>query len=158
MVWYAICSQLHLIETRRLIREAEDMESNSIFDGTFSTLERVLNFRSIKHNLIVSNIANVDTPNYKAFDLIVEEELGKALKAKNSNNIERPREGHLPFRKIGEGNGRPKVVAEPQLSLRGDGNSVEIDAMMAKLTENNLMYNALAQILSKKFNGLKYVI
>jgi flagellar basal-body rod protein FlgB len=134
------------------------MESNSIFDGTFSALEKVLDLRSIKHNLIVSNIANVDTPHYKAFDLIVEEELGKALNDKNSTDIERTQERHLPFRKTNAGNVRPKVVAEPQLSLRGDGNSVEIDAMMAKLAENNLMYNALAQILSKKFNGLKYAI
>jgi flagellar basal-body rod protein FlgB len=134
------------------------MDSNGIFGGTFSTLEKVLDLRSVKHNLIVSNIANVDTPNYKAFDLIVEEELGKALKAKSNTNITRTQPGHLPFRGSRTGNVRAKIVAEPQLSLRADGNSVDIDNMMAKLAENNLMYNALAQIIAKKFNGLKYVI
>ena len=134
------------------------MELTSIFDGTFSTLERVLDLRSIKHNLIVSNIANVDTPNFKAFDLIVEEELEKVLNVKNGGDSERTQKGHLPFRKLNAENGRLKAVAEPQLSLRGDGNSVDIDTMMAKLAENNLMYNALTQVLSKKFNGLKYVI
>ncbi|MBW1941137.1 MAG: flagellar basal body rod protein FlgB, partial [Deltaproteobacteria bacterium] len=50
------------------------MESQGIFNKTFSILEKNLDLRSIKHNLIVSNIANMDTPNYKGFDLIVEEE------------------------------------------------------------------------------------
>jgi flagellar basal-body rod protein FlgB len=134
------------------------MDSNAIFGGTLSTLEKALDLRSIKHNLIVSNIANVDTPNYKAFDLIVEEELGKALKAKSNAGIRRTQNGHLPVRATRRGYATPKMVAEPQLSLRADGNSVDIDTMMAKLAENNLMYNAMAQIIAKKFSGLKYVI
>ena len=39
--------------------------------------KRPWDLRSLKHNVTVSNIANKDTPNYKAFDLVVEEELEK---------------------------------------------------------------------------------
>jgi len=135
-----------------------NMDLNGIFGGTLSTLEKALDLRSIKHNLIVSNIANVDTPNYKAFDLIVEEEIGKSVRADSNTSIRRTQNGHLPVRATRTGNVRATIVAEPQLTLRADGNSVDMDTMMAKLAENNLMYNAMAQIIAKKFGGLKYVI
>jgi flagellar basal-body rod protein FlgB len=44
------------------------------------------------------------------------------------------------------------------MTLRKDGNTVDLDREMAKLSENNLMYNALAQIVSRKFQGLKDAI
>ena len=51
-----------------------------------------------------------------------------------------------------------KAVKPPALSLRGDGNTVDIDRTMGKLAENTLLYNAAAQLISKKFKGLKNVI
>lgn len=134
------------------------MDSQGIFSGTISTVEKVLDLRSLKHNLIVSNIANVDTPRYKGFDMIIEEEIGKATGTNNSVNLTRTKDGHLPGRKISVGNPESKFVDKLPLSVRGDGNTVDIDKAMADMAENNLMYNALAQILSKKFTGLKTAI
>ena len=134
------------------------MKLQGIFTGTIPILEKVLNLRSIKHNSIVSNITNMDTPNYKAFDFIVEEELGKVMGAGRNFELKRTKPGHLPAREIRLDNVRPKGVASPQFTRRADGNSVDIDKEMANLAENSLMYNASAQILSKKFEGLKKVI
>jgi flagellar basal-body rod protein FlgB len=134
------------------------MDSQGIFSGTISTLEKVLDLRSLKHNLIVSNIANVDTPRYKAFDMIIEEEIGKTTGTNNTVNLKRTQNGHLPGRKISVGNVESKFIDKLPLSARGDGNTVDIDKAMADMAENNLMYNALAQILSKKFTGLKTAI
>ena len=44
------------------------MKLQGIFTGIIPVLEKVLDLRSMKHNSIVSNIANMDTPNYKTFD------------------------------------------------------------------------------------------
>ena len=134
------------------------MDSQGIFSDTISTLEKVLDARSLKHNLIVSNIANADTPNYKAFDLVIEEEIGKTLGIKKATSLTTTHPGHLPGTKPHDANLKSRVTATPPLSIRGDGNSVDIDKAMADMAENNLMYNALAQILSKKFTGLKNVI
>ena len=134
------------------------MDSQGLFSGTISTLEKVLDLRSLKHNLIVSNIANADTPRYKAFDMIIEEEIGKTVSKKNNASLTTTQDGHLPGRKISAGNVESKFVAKPPLSIRGDDNTVDIDKAMADMAENSLMYNALAQILSKKFTGLKTVI
>lgn len=136
------------------------MKIQGIFTGLIPVLEKVLDLRSMKHNSIVSNIANMDTPNYKAFDFIVEEELGKAMGANRNFALKKTQSGHLPIREISLDNLRPKVAASSssQFTHRADGNSVDIDKEMAKMAENSLMYNASAQILSKKFQGLKNAI
>ena len=134
------------------------MLSKGIFGGTFGIIEKAMDLRSIKHNLIVSNIANADTPNFKAFDMIVEEELGKeygspkgvSLTVSNQNHIKGNNESHYSASsEIHESSGNTR---------RGDGNTVEIDKEMTKLMENNLIYNSLAHVISKKFTGLKTVI
>ena len=134
------------------------MESQGLFKGTFQLLGRAMDLRSTKHTVVMSNIANMDTPNYKAFDLMVEEELEKAKGFGNAAKIERTHQRHLSGRHAGPGHVMPTLDKTPQASLRRDGNTVDMDREMAKLAENNLMYNAMAQIISKKFQGLKDAI
>jgi len=121
-------------------------------------LEKALDLRSLKHNVTVSNIANKDTPNYKAFDLVVEEELEKVMGSEKEMGLKRSDQGHLPGRRIGGSAVSPGIDNTSQFSFKRDGNTVNIDKEMAKLSANNLMYDALAQIISKKFRGLKDVI
>ena len=134
------------------------MESQGLFKGTLPLLEKALDLRSLKHNVTVSNIANKDTPNYKAFDLVVEEELEKVMGSEKELGLRKSRRGHLPGRTIGGSAVSLGIDNTSQLSFRRDGNTVNIDKEMAKLSENNLMYDALAQIISRKFRGLKDVI
>lgn len=134
------------------------MESQGIFSKTFSILEKSLGLRSIKHNLIVSNIANMDTPNYKGFDLIVEEEFEKALRAEKNIEPEKTQPMHFPLREIRQDNIKLKPIEASQIIKRQDGNTVDMDKSMAKLSENTLMYNASAKIIAKKFQGLKNAI
>ena len=134
------------------------MESQGLFKGTLPILEKAMDLRSLKHNVTVSNIANKDTPNYKAFDLVVEEELEKVMGSEKELGLRKSRRGHLPGRTIGGSAVSLGIDNTSQLSFRRDGNTVNIDKEMAKLSENNLMYDALAQIISRKFRGLKDVI
>jgi len=134
------------------------MESQGLFKGTFSLLEKAMDLRSLKHNATVSNIANKDTPGYKAFDLIVEEELEKVMGSGKDLGLKKTRQGHLPGRTAGGITVRLGIDNTSQLSFRRDGNTVDIDKEMAKLSENNLLYDSLAQIISRKFRGLKDVI
>jgi len=144
------------------IKEGGDllnMELQGIFSETFSVLERALDLRSLKHNLIVSNIANLDTPNYKAFDLVIEEEFDKVMGSEKHIGLKKTHPRHIAaVRELPLHTVEPEASAISRFCSRGDGNSVDIDRAMADLTENSLMYNALAQILSKKFQGLKDAI
>ena len=134
------------------------MESQRIFSQTVSVLEKALDLRSKKHNVIASNIANMDTPDYKAFDLVIEKELQKTTGEGNSISLNKTDRAHIQSRRSKAG-GVSVVIDNTQgLSLRGDGNTVDIDKQMGNMAENTLMYKAAAQMIQRKFQGLKSVI
>jgi len=134
------------------------MESQRIFSQTVSILEKALDLRSKKHNVIASNIANMDTPDYKAFDLVIEKELQKVTGQKNSISLNKTNKVHMESQRSKAG-GVSVVIDDTQgLSLRGDGNTVDIDKQMGNMAENTLMYKAAAQMIQRKFQGLKSVI
>ena len=134
------------------------MKSQGIFSGTISILSKALDLRSRKHDVIVSNIANMDTPNYKAFDLIIEEQMNKAVGGERKLALDKTRPGHLSPQNNPSASLKIKMADPPQFSLRSDGNTVDIDRSMANLAENSLMYNAAARMIYKKFQGLKSAI
>jgi flagellar basal-body rod protein FlgB len=132
--------------------------TDRIFSDTITTLAKSLNLRSIQHKALSSNIANMDTPNYKAVELDVAAKMAKNRGSAPGLKLVRTRTGHLPFRREHSDNVELKAVKPPNISLRGDGNTVDIDRTMGKLAENTLLYNATAQLISRKFKGLKNAI
>jgi len=134
------------------------MGSEGMFKGTISILEQGLDLRSMKHNLLVSNIANKDTPNYKSFDLAVDEEMQKLTGTQRSIALRKTDQGHLPAGGFKDYSGVTITKSSQGVEANGDGNTVDIEKEMTDLAENNLLYDAVAQILRKKFQGLKNVI
>jgi flagellar basal-body rod protein FlgB len=135
------------------------MDEKSLFAGTIETAIKALDMRSRRHEVIVSNLANADTPGYKAFDLMVEDAL--AAQKKNSAGVElsRTNAGHLPASGQNVHGLPPRMIRiDDANNLRGDGNTVDMDREMAHLAENQLMYRSSARIIAKKLQGLKTVI
>ena len=134
------------------------MGMDGIFGGSMPILERVLDLRSRKHSLIVSNITNADTPNYKAFDMHVEEALQKQDGHGAAVGLKRTHPDHLPSASTASLTGIDRVGADDMMVKRSDNNTVDIDREMANLGENGLLYSASAQILAQKFANLASVI
>lgn len=135
------------------------MDNNLLFDQTLKTAARALNLRARRHELIISNLANADTPGYKAFDLEMKEAIaaqaGKGPKA----SLAKTHPNHIPVGTVRDDHLRPYLVRnEDSNNMRGDGNTVNMEQEMANLAENQLMYKASAQIVAKKFQSLKTVI
>ena len=138
------------------------MGSDGIFSQTISFLERSLDLRSRKHDAIVSNVANIDTPNYKAFDVMVEDELQKLDRSSVAGEglrLKTTRTNHIET----SGNGIRRTTVRSAdgsdiHSKRNDGNTVDLDREMAAMAENSLMYTLSAQIVAKKFQSLRNVI
>jgi flagellar basal-body rod protein FlgB len=130
-----------------------------IFDTTISRLQQSLNVRSAQHQVLSSNVANADTPNYKAFEVAVEEELRKLDTGKPRIQLARTQSRHLP---VGRGEADDRVNLKnspvPPLSLRADGNTVDLDRAMGELSENTIKYKTSAQLISMKLKGLKNAI
>ncbi len=103
--------------------------------GLLPLLERALQLSSLRQQLLANNVANVDTPGYKRFDV----SLSEALRSKTLD----PR-GH--------------VYQEQRTSLRIDGNNVDIDQEMAQVAENNLYFDSVATNISKQLSMLRYLI
>ena len=134
------------------------MPTDGLFRDTISLLERSLNLRSLQHRVLSSNIANLDTPNYKAVELAVAEEINGSQNSASSIQLVQTQPGHLPLKDDPADHLKLKAAKPPEFSLRGDGNTVDIDRTMGKLAENTLLYNALTQLITKKFKGLKRAI
>ncbi len=134
------------------------METQGLFNQTFSVLEKSMNLRSQKHNLLAANIANADTPNYKAFDILVEAEMGKAS-GEAKLQLDRTQPVHLSLNGTADPDA-PDVrpIEKPAYDFHADGNTVDIDKTMSMLSENGLLYNASAQMLTKKFQILTSAI
>ena len=134
------------------------MPIDKIFGDTIATLAKSLNLRSIQHKALASNIANMDTPNYKAVALDVTEKMKKKKGPVPGIQLVRTHAAHLHFQNKHPDNLKLKPMTPPAFSLRADGNTVDIDRTMGRLAENTLLYNATAQLISRKFRGLKNVI
>lgn len=136
------------------------MNETTLFDQTLSVAAKALDLRSRRHDTLVSNIANADTPEYKAFDILFEKALADSSKNSPATlDVQRSHPAHLPGTKMTSmGPGPYRVELQPGENLRGDGNTVDIEREMANLSSNQLMYKTTARIISKKLQQLSTVI
>lgn len=134
------------------------MPSQTLFEGAISRLQKTLNRGSLRHRVLTSNIANIDTPNYKAFEVVMEDVRQK--KGDPSGTLKLVRTGplHLTGRRQSTDGVKIKASDPPLFNLRADGNTVDLDRTMGKLAENTILYRTAAQLIRKKFQGLKNVI
>jgi flagellar basal-body rod protein FlgB len=119
-------------------------------DREFRILEKITQAADMRQKVIASNIANADTPGYKATDLVFKNILGnEQVKLLTSD----PK--HIAGSKLNTVNG--KLIVEDNPSW-GDGNNVELDVEVAKMTENSLLFNAAVTIMTAKLRMFKNAI
>jgi flagellar basal-body rod protein FlgB len=129
-----------------------------IFDSTLKTLERSLDVRLARHNVLAGNLANVDTPGYKPKDV----DFVTAMSAAGSDgpgSIALTSPGHMASggaMAIGGGDGDIPVREVGGEAPSLDGNAVDLDRTMASLAENGMQYGASARAASKKLAILRY--
>ena len=122
----------------------------ALFGKTVDMLSAVLDFRSERHKVIASNIVNIDTPNYRPQDIVFGEELKEVFEAgKGMHMTGDGGKGHLSGK---------TVAKEGSYEIVETGEQVDLDSEMAKLAENNLMYNLAVELLARKFKGLNTVL
>ena len=141
------------------IHKAKQNMSNFLNTKLLTLAQKSLDFRTKRQDLLASNIANKDTPGYQAEDLVFEKNLKQAL------NADQP--GHLQITDVRhmDGNNTPPLqITEPQRIRSAapfvsfNGNTVDLDKEMAKMAENQLMYNATTRVISHQFKALKTAI
>lgn len=121
---------------------------------TYGLLKSALNASQLRQKTISNNIANVNTPNYKANRVVFEEKLQRAIDG-TSVNLKATHVNHFG---TSEQTVEPKVVKDQSTSMRNDGNNVDIDVEMSNVAANQILYNTLVQQIDGKISTLRYII
>lgn len=127
----------------------------SLFDKTTSALQTSLNMRQLRHNITSSNIANAETPGYKAQKLDFEEALARSIDLDGLRGMSTTNESHYA---VGgkTASVRPDIYANPEGAVSNDGNTVDLEKEMSALSENAILYKTALQLINKKMAALKY--
>lgn len=126
------------------------------FDPVIGALNTALNLRLLNQNVISSNIANADTPGYKAKAVEFESALRDALGVDTQSSPTQTHPEHLIHKATDPVN--PEIYEEQNGVESLDGNTVDRAAEMEKLAENQILYDASAEMLRRKLAMLKYAI
>lgn len=122
--------------------------SGIIFDKTLKMIEDRLSLNSMNQKLISSNLANINTPGYKAKELSFEKTLRESLEEQVLHMV--------------RSNGRHLAPDDPQQAMETqevvESGPVDLDTEMVALTKNSIEYQHMVGLLNKKFTLLKTAI
>ena len=107
-------------------------------DYSYHLIKKGLDVSSLRQRIISTNIANINTPNYKVNKVEFEEFLAKAKS-----------DASVPH---------PIVKKRTGTSVNENGNNVDIDLEMTELAANEIYYNVLIHQLNAKLSNMNYVI
>lgn len=120
--------------------------------------QEVLSLRQQRHEVLTSNIANADTPNYKARDFDFSQELSRAMEGDRAGqsglSLSTTSAGHIGGHGVSGSKVHDlmyRVPAQPSL----DGNTVDMDRERAEFADNAVRYQASLTMLNSRIQGLK---
>lgn len=132
------------------------MALKQIFDRTTDALASSMSLRSLRHNVVSSNIANAETPGYKAKVADFEDALQRAIDVESASTSQVASPDHFAIGPGAISRSRADVYDNPEVNVTNDGNTVDLEKEMATLQENSILYKAAMQLINKKLGALKY--
>lgn len=130
----------------------------SRLDPTIGCLSKALDGLSVRQQVTSNNIANVDTPGFKGGEVSFETQLRRALGQDKQGALKVTHPAHFVSAEGAPQTADVVVTRSNDLTLRNDGNNVDIEKEMAKLAETTILYSALSQQMSAKLALLKSII
>jgi flagellar basal-body rod protein FlgB len=110
--------------------------SSRMLNQITNSLERYMDLISARQKLVASNIANADTPGYKAKDIDFQFEYASAI----------------------GGETKPDVIEVDGLTTRNDGNNVSLDRESRLLSENALRFNLASSLYKAQIRAVRSAI
>ncbi|MGB2063914.1 MAG: flagellar basal body rod protein FlgB [Marinomonas gallaica] len=120
------------------------------FKDAFAGHDQMLLFRTARASVLANNIANSDTPNYKARDMSFESMLSTE---RNRISLSGSDDQHIA--------GQSSVAGSDELLYRNpsqpslDGNTVDMQREQAEFTQNSLQFDTSFMFLDRKISGMK---
>jgi flagellar basal-body rod protein FlgB len=125
-----------------------------LFDRLHTGLGRVLDLRQAQHGLTAGNLANASTPGYRAQYIPFDRILASAVGRSSALDLQRTDPRHVAAPGADPRNPEIEEITPPPWSA--DGNSVNAEREMVRLTENTVMYQSVATGLSRRMAMLRY--
>jgi flagellar basal-body rod protein FlgB len=115
-------------------------------DSNYVAAKKMLDVTALRHEAIASNIANVETPNYKRMDVSqsFESQLSSAISSRDSAEIAAI---------------QPQMTVDSQaISSRSDGNTVQLETELMKMDQNTVEHSFETQLVTNEFSRMRMAI
>jgi flagellar basal-body rod protein FlgB len=126
-------------------------------DSYLGVHAQALQLRSQRTEVLASNLANADTPGYRARDVDFKTALAAAGGDGSKIHMTATQSGHIGAGAT-NGIGAPELKYRTPLAPSLDGNTVDAQLEQAAFAENTVRYQATLSFLSSKFRGLMTAI
>ncbi len=129
---------------------------SKVFDKTTDSLAASLAFRSLRHKVTSANVANAETPGYKAKIVDFEDALARAIDIQGISAEMTTSPEHFAMGTGAISRSRADVYDNPEGNVTNDQNTVDLEREMATLQENTILYKAALQLINKKLASIRY--
>ncbi|MFQ5469349.1 MAG: flagellar basal body rod protein FlgB [Gammaproteobacteria bacterium] len=122
-------------------------------DDAFGVAAKALQVHSRRAEVLATNLANADTPNYKARDIDFKEALSSAQKS--SSTLRTTHQSHIGMQ---QGSAGLETLYRVPLQPSVDGNTVDTQAEQANFAENAVQYQTAFSFLNGTIRSIKSAI
>jgi len=129
------------------------MKASSVSETLFNHL----NFRAERQKVISSNIANINTPNYKTKELSFESQLQEKNRQKDLQLVT-THQNHMKEPVDNSKKINTKLYEVENLQEQNDGNNVNLDTQMSEMAKNSTIFQALQASIRKDVTFFTSVI
>ena len=121
--------------------------------------EKALDAAWLRNDVLAHNLANVDTPRYNRKDVDFESYMRSAMREDLDDVIVHRKHNFKMGNSTDPSSVHPAVTEDyNSMTMRIDGNNVDVDAEMAQMAKNTIKYNTVTENINGKFSKLKHVI
>ncbi len=128
---------------------------DTLFDRSVTGLSRTMDLTWKRNQALSANIANAETPQYRAIDVSFGNELEKAFEAQ-SGSLTQTDAGHIDNHST-QGD-TSKLVQDLSGPTKPDGNNVDLDLQMGRLAQNSGEYANAARLIRRQIGLLRTAI
>jgi len=129
------------------------MTASNVSDLLFDQLS----FRSDRQKVISSNIANLNTPNYKTKDISFESALDNKKQERDLQMTVTNKNHIRPMDDLSNKN-RIKTFEVDGLEVQNDGNNVNLDQQISQMAQNKVIHGAISNSIKKDATWFKLVV
>lgn len=129
----------------------------SKIDNALNFQQQALGLRAYRQQILASNIANADTPNYKARDFDFQTALQSAVAGRSSDSLSVARTHAMHFEGVG-GESTARLMYRTPMQNAVDGNTVEMDVERAAFSENAVRYEAGVTFVTQQLKMLQLAV